>query len=98
MKAAICRGWGPPSILQVEEVSPPPLPPTQVRIKVSAAGVGFQDVLMIAGKYETKPDFPLFFERDFISLISLGSALRLDSTDSCGGLLGLTCDSPMPTG
>jgi NADPH2:quinone reductase len=58
MKAAICRTWGPPSVLTVEEVTSPALLPTTVRIKVHAAEVGFQDVLMIAGKYQSKPDFP----------------------------------------
>jgi len=58
MKAAICCEWGAPSVLTVEEVLSPPLPPKHVRIKVRAAAVGFQDILMIAGKYETKPAFP----------------------------------------
>ena len=58
MKAAICRAWGPPSVLVVEEISPPALPSDCVRIRVRAAGVGFQDILMVAGRYETKPEFP----------------------------------------
>ena len=58
MKAAICRAWGPPSVLVVEEISPPALPSGCVRIRVRAAGVGFQDILMVAGRYETKPEFP----------------------------------------
>src|SRR5712691_11413444 len=58
MKAILCREWGGPEGLRVEEVAPAPLGPTQVRIRVRAAGVNFADMLMIAGKYQVKPEFP----------------------------------------
>ena len=43
------RAWNMPS---------PPLPQGHVRVKVRAAGIGFQDALLIAGKYQSKPPFP----------------------------------------
>lgn len=58
MKAIVCRKWGPPSDLSIEERSPPALGPGQVRIAVHAAAIGFQDILMIAGKYQSQPEFP----------------------------------------
>src|ERR1700687_5506697 len=38
--------------------APPPLAVHEARIRVRACGVNFADTLMIAGKYQVKPDFP----------------------------------------
>ena len=58
MKAVICRDWGGPESLSVEEMPLPEPGPDQVLIDVAAAGVNFADTLMIAGKYQEKPPFP----------------------------------------
>jgi NADPH2:quinone reductase len=58
MKAMLCKAFGPPESLVLEELPSKPLPVGQVRILVHAAGVNFPDVLMIAGKYQFKPPFP----------------------------------------
>jgi NADPH2:quinone reductase len=58
MRAVVCRQWGGPETLTVEDVAPPPLAPDQVRIRVRASGLNFADTLMIAGKYQVKPEFP----------------------------------------
>lgn len=58
MKAMLCKAFGPPESLVLEELPAPALGPGQVRIAVHAAGVNFPDVLMIQGKYQFKPPFP----------------------------------------
>jgi NADPH2:quinone reductase len=58
MKAMICRQWGGPEDLRLEEVEPAPLKAGQVRIKIRAAGVSFATTLVIAGKYQRRPPFP----------------------------------------
>jgi NADPH2:quinone reductase len=58
MKAMLCKAFGPPESLTLEDVPPKPLAAGQVRIAVHAAGVNFPDVLMIQGKYQFKPPFP----------------------------------------
>ncbi len=58
MKAMICRHWGGPEDLRLEEVERVALKPGQVRIKVHAAGVSFATTLVIAGKYQRKPPLP----------------------------------------
>ncbi len=58
MRAMICRQWGPPESLRLEDVARQPLQPGQVRIAVRAAGVSFGTSLVIAGKYQRKPPFP----------------------------------------
>jgi NADPH2:quinone reductase len=58
MKALLCKQYGPPETLVVEEV--PDLVPgdKQVVIDVHAAGVNFPDSLIIEGKYQFKPAPP----------------------------------------
>jgi NADPH:quinone reductase len=58
MKAVLCREWGGPENLQVEETANRPLQPNEIRIRVHACGINFADTLMIAGKYQVKPQFP----------------------------------------
>jgi NADPH2:quinone reductase len=58
VKAILCREWGAPETLRFEEVAAAPLPPNAVRVRVHACGVNFADTLMIAGKYQVKPEFP----------------------------------------
>ena len=58
MKAMQCHAWGGPDSLRLEEAARPPLRPGEVRLRVRAAGINFADTLMIAGKYQVKPEFP----------------------------------------
>lgn len=54
MLAAMCRAYGPPEGLVVEQV-PDLIPgPGQVVVRVHAAAVNFPDVLLIDGKYQVK--------------------------------------------
>ncbi|MGB1547265.1 MAG: NADPH:quinone oxidoreductase family protein [Alphaproteobacteria bacterium] len=58
MRAILCREWGPPEKLRLEEVPPPELHPNGVRIEIHAAGLNFADLLLISGQYQEKPAFP----------------------------------------
>lgn len=58
MKALLCRSYGSPSDLALEEIDAPSCGPHAVRIAVHAAGVNFPDALIIAGKYQFQPPFP----------------------------------------
>jgi NADPH2:quinone reductase len=58
MRAVLCKSWGGPRDLVLESVPVPEPGPGQVRIAVAAAGLNFADTLMIAGKYQERPDFP----------------------------------------
>ncbi|MEE4361888.1 MAG: NADPH:quinone oxidoreductase family protein [Pseudomonadales bacterium] len=58
MKAVLCKAFGPPESLVVEEIPEPVCGPGQVRIAVHFVGINFPDCLMIEGKYQMKPPFP----------------------------------------
>jgi NADPH2:quinone reductase len=58
MRAVQCKSWGGPKSLELAQVKVPEPGPGQVRMAVQAAGVNFADTLMIAGKYQERPEFP----------------------------------------
>lgn len=58
MKAVLCKQWGRPDDLVIEEISSPQVGAEDVLIEVKAVGINFPDVLMVAGRYQAKPPFP----------------------------------------
>jgi NADPH2:quinone reductase len=58
MRAIVCRSFGPPAQLNVEDVPVPEMKPGSVRVAVRCVGVGFPDALMMVGKYQVKPELP----------------------------------------
>ena len=58
MKAVLCKAYGPPESLVVEEVESLTPGPGEVVISVKAASVNFPDVLIIQNKYQVKPPLP----------------------------------------
>ena len=58
MKAVVCKQWGGPETLVVEDVALPEPKPGEVKIRVRAAGVNFPDVLIIQKKYQIQPALP----------------------------------------
>lgn len=58
MKAVVCRQWGLPESLVVDEVASPVPGPGQVLVEVHAAGVNFPDTLIIQRKYQVQPELP----------------------------------------
>ncbi len=58
MKAVLCRAFGTPDTLTIEDVPVPPVGPGQARIRIRACGLNFADTLMVAGQYQVKPPFP----------------------------------------
>ena len=58
MKAILCKAYGPPETLVVEDI-PSPLPgPGEVVIEMRAASLNFPDVLIVQNKYQVKPPLP----------------------------------------
>jgi NADPH:quinone reductase len=58
MRAVVCRAYGPPEDLVVDDVADPTPGPGQLLVRVRAAAVNFPDVLLIAGKYQIKIPVP----------------------------------------
>jgi NADPH:quinone reductase len=58
VKAVLCKAYGPPESLVVEEIESPSPGAGEVVISVKAASVNFPDVLIIQNKYQFKPSLP----------------------------------------
>lgn len=58
MKAVVCKEWGSPDSLSLEDVSSPRLKEGHVKVAVHACGVNFADTLLIQGNYQVRPDPP----------------------------------------
>src|SRR5215210_6376001 len=58
MKAVLCKQFGPPDSLVIEEVASPRPGAGEVVLSVKAASLNFPDVLIIQNKYQFKPPLP----------------------------------------
>ena len=58
MRALVCKEYGPPSQLILDDLDDPKPSKGQILIKVKAAGINFPDVLSIEGKYQVKTEPP----------------------------------------
>ena len=58
MKAVLCKQFGPPDSLVVEEIASPRAGPGEVLVSMKAASVNFPDVLIIQNKYQFKAPLP----------------------------------------
>jgi NADPH2:quinone reductase len=52
VRAAICPSYGPPEIVELQDVPTPACGPAQARVRIEAAAVNFPDVLIIANQYQ----------------------------------------------
>ncbi len=58
MKAVLCKEWGLPGKLVLEDIPSPKPTKGQIVVSVKACGVNFPDTLIIQGKYQYKPEMP----------------------------------------
>ena len=69
MKAVVCKAWGPPDDLVVEDLPDLVAGAGEVVVDVKAAGVNFPDVLTVQGKYQFKPALPFTPGNEFSGVI-----------------------------
>jgi NADPH2:quinone reductase len=59
MRAMVCERFGGPEVLALRDVPDPPPPgPGEIQVRIAARGVQYVDVLMLAGKYQFRPEPP----------------------------------------
>ena len=69
MRAAVCREYGTPHVVRVDNIPAPPLTPAHVRVRVHAAAVNFPDVLLIANKYQISVPVPFVPGSEFAGVV-----------------------------
>ena len=70
MKALLCKSFGPPDRLVVEDLPDPVPGDNEVVVDVSFAGLNFFDLLIIENKYQVKPPLPFSPGGEFAGRIS----------------------------
>jgi NADPH2:quinone reductase len=69
MKAILCSRYGTADDLDFCDLPEPQPGEGEVVVKVAAAALNFFDTLLIAGKYQVKPDFPFSPAAEFAGLV-----------------------------
>ena len=89
MRALICRQYGPPGNLVIDEWDDPTPGDDEILFDVKAAGLNFADVLMIAGTYQVKTPPPFGPGNDAAGVVtSVGcNVTRFSPGDSIIGAL-----------
>lgn len=70
MRAALCRSYGPPEVVHVEDVPSPPLGAGQVRVRVRAAAVNYPDALLVANEYQVSVPPPFVPGSEFAGVVT----------------------------
>lgn len=89
MRALVCRQYGAPESMSVENRDDPVPGDNEIVIEVKAAGLNFADVLMIAGKYQVKTPPPFVAGNEAAGVVSAigGKVTRFKIGDSIIGAL-----------
>ncbi len=112
MKAVVCEAFGGPEVLALREVPDPAPPgPGEVQVCIAARGVQYVDVLMLAGKYQFRPEPPFIPGNEGAGeVVAVGEGVtgfkigdrimsrhRLGAFAQLGNARAEDCD-PVPTG
>jgi NADPH2:quinone reductase len=69
MKAVLCKSFGGPDTLVLEDVPEPRPGPGEALVRVSATGLNFFDTLIIENKYQLKPPLPFSPGAEFCGIV-----------------------------
>lgn len=69
MKALLCTHYGTPDDLEIADIAEPKPGPGEAVVRVAAAALNFFDTLIIAGKYQFKPEMPFSPAAEFAGTV-----------------------------
>jgi len=69
VRAAVCRTYGSPAVVTVDELPEPELGRGQVRVRVRSAAVNFPDVLVVADRYQISVPTPFVPGSEFVGTV-----------------------------
>ncbi|MGH6663932.1 MAG: alcohol dehydrogenase catalytic domain-containing protein, partial [Pseudolabrys sp.] len=69
MKALLCTRYGTPDDLELADIAVPEPKPGEAVVRIAAAALNFFDTLIIAGKYQFKPEPPFSPAAEFAGTV-----------------------------
>ena len=76
MRAALCRTYGGPEVVELADVPSPPIGPGQVRVRINVGAVNFPDVLVVANTYQVSVPTPFILGSEYAgTVIELGDGV-----------------------
>jgi NADPH2:quinone reductase len=90
MKALVCRKFGPPEALTIEDLPSPKPAAGEVVVSVKAASLNFPDTLIIQDKYQLKPALPFSPGSEMAGVVkeAAGDVARFKPGDRVLGVIG----------
>src|SRR5436305_8955918 len=90
MKALLCTRLGGPDDLELKDLPDPAPGPGEAVVRVEAAALNFFDMLIIAGKYQTKPALPFSPAAEFAGTVEAVAAdvAMIKPGDRVAGYIG----------
>ena len=76
MKALLCTRYGGPDDLEIQNLPDPRPGPGEALVRVKAAGLKFFDTLIIAGKYQYKPQMPFSPSAELAGVVEAGRLVK----------------------
>ena len=70
MRAAICRAYGGPEVVEVADIPAPDLGPGQVRVRIHVGAVNFPDVLVLANTYQVSVPVPFVPGSEYAGVVT----------------------------
>ena len=70
MRAALCRSYGGPEVVEVTEIDAPELGPGQVRVRIHVGAVNFPDVLVMANTYQVSVPLPFVPGSEYAGVVA----------------------------
>ena len=70
MQAVMCKAFGPPESLVLEDIAAPIAGPGEILVDVAFVGLNFFDTLIIENKYQAKPPLPFSPGAEFSGLVA----------------------------
>jgi NADPH2:quinone reductase len=69
VRAALCRSYGGPEVVEVTDIPPPALGAGQARVRVHIGAINFPDVLVIADRYQISAPTPFVPGSEFAGTV-----------------------------
>ena len=77
MKALLCTRYGTPDDLEMKDIPDPKAGAGEAVVRIEAAALNFFDTLIIAGKYQYKPEMPFSPAAEFSGTVEgLGTGVH----------------------